>query len=102
MLRRSGAAVTAVRKIYDANLLLTVGSYDVAIVDGLLPDGSGMDFIKKRRQAGDYTPMVFCSSFWKDFATHTALKNTWGVHAVISKPVTQEQELLQAVSDFFA
>lgn len=59
---------------------------DVLVVDGLLPDGTGLDFIERLRRAGSLTPIVFFSAFWRDSRSMAHLQRTLKVDAVLRKP----------------
>jgi diguanylate cyclase (GGDEF)-like protein len=60
---------------------------DLLIVDGLLPDGDGLSWLAARRAAGDRTPTVFVSSFWKDLASFRRLTGELGVALILHKPI---------------
>ena len=62
---------------------------DMVIVDGLLPDTDGMQWMSARRQAGDRTPFVFVSAYWKDFDSFKKLTAQLGVAMVLHKPIAQ-------------
>ncbi len=60
---------------------------DLVIVDGLLPDTDGFKWIKARRDAGDQTPMIFMSFFYKDMQSFKKLTGELGVKRVLQKTV---------------
>jgi diguanylate cyclase (GGDEF)-like protein len=60
---------------------------DMVIVDGLLPDTDGMQWMTARRKDGVNTPFVFVSSFWKDLESFKKLTTQLGVAAVLHKPI---------------
>jgi diguanylate cyclase (GGDEF)-like protein len=60
---------------------------DMVIVDGLLPDTDGMQWMTARRKDGVKTPFVFVSSFWKDLDSFKKLTTQLGVAAVLHKPI---------------
>jgi diguanylate cyclase (GGDEF)-like protein len=62
-------------------------SFDIILVDGLLPDKSGVTFIEEIRAAGTQTPVVFLSAFWKDTKTYLHLTRDLGVVLVLHKPI---------------
>lgn len=48
-----------------ADKLLTTETYDLIIIDGLLPDGDGLKWIERYRTHNTVTPVLFVSAFWK-------------------------------------
>lgn len=62
-------------------------SIDYVIVDGLLPDLNGIKVTEEIRSRGNNVPIVFVSSFWKDFKTFDLLTREYGVASVVHKPV---------------
>lgn len=74
-------------KIKEARSLLAKEHPDLLIVDGLLPDGNGMDFIAELRGGGATTPIIFVSAFWKDMETHRRLTALGNVQ-VMRKPLS--------------
>lgn len=85
-LARRGIGVRVVAKIREARSLLEQERFDLLIVDGLLPDGNGMDFIAELRSSGATVPIVFVSAFWKDMDTHRRLTALGNVQ-VMRKPL---------------
>src|SRR6476646_766786 len=47
---------------------------DALVVDGLLPDGTGMDFISELRSRGVRKPVLFLSSFFRDMTSFNQLR----------------------------
>lgn len=76
-------------------------SFDLIMVDGLLPDKSGVTLIEELRAAGNKTPVVFISAFWKDTTTYLHLTRDLGVVLVLHKPVAPF-ELADQVAQFVA
>jgi DNA-binding response OmpR family regulator len=85
-LEHRGYEVHEAARIREAEALLAQRSFDLLIVDGLLPDGNGLDFISALRQRGVATPIVFLSAFWKDGASLRALAEA-GATDTLHKPV---------------
>lgn len=54
--------VEAAGSMASADQLLERCNFDILVVDVRLPDGSGVDWIIRRRAAGDLTPVVFLSA----------------------------------------
>jgi CheY-like chemotaxis protein len=61
----------------------------LVIVDGLLPDTDGFRWIKARRDAGDETPMIFTSFFYKDMDSYKRLTGELRVKRVVAKTAGQ-------------
>jgi diguanylate cyclase (GGDEF)-like protein len=71
------------------------------IVDGLLPDVNGIQWIEALRADGFETPIVFVSAFYRDLNTFKHLTNKLGVLKVFHKPVAVDRfarEVANAVS----
>ena len=77
--------------VAEADRILEGTPVDLMVVDGQLPDETGLSFIERRREAGDTTPIVFVSAFWTDYATYRLLVGDLGVNLVFSKPVTPDE-----------
>ncbi|SNR47404.1 response regulator transcription factor [Puniceibacterium sediminis] len=61
-LREEGQSVDLVASGKDALIQATGGSYDVLIVDRMLPEIDGMTLVKTLRGAGNRTPVLFLTS----------------------------------------
>lgn len=70
-----------------ADALLAKGLPDLVIVDGLLPDTRGTEWITKHRERLAARPIFFISAFWKDTATQQRLLTELAVRQVLTKPV---------------
>ncbi|WP_407049337.1 response regulator transcription factor [Methyloraptor flagellatus] len=57
-----GHPVDWVRRLDDAGDAIRVVPYDLILLDLMLPDGRGLDFLKGRRQAGDVTPVIILTA----------------------------------------
>ncbi|MBN1237971.1 MAG: response regulator transcription factor [Gammaproteobacteria bacterium] len=57
-----GHAVDWVQRVADAEDSLRTVPYDLVLLDLLLPDGRGLDLLKKRRAAGDATPVIILTA----------------------------------------
>lgn len=53
-----GHAVDWVQSISYAETSLHTTHYDLILLDLMLPDGSGIDLLKKTRKSGDTTPVI--------------------------------------------
>ena len=71
------------------------------IVDGLLPDVNGIEWIEALRADGNQTPIIFVSAFYRDLNTFKHLTHNLGVLKVFHKPVAVDRfarEVASAVS----
>ncbi len=72
--------------------------FDLALIDGLLPDGSGIDYVAELRTEYPDLPIIFVSFFWKDLSTFNLLTQEHHVAKVLNKPI-QVHELAIVVDD---
>ncbi len=70
-----------------ATALLLHESPDLIIVDGLLPDLPGVEWIESLRQRDADTLIVFLSAFWRDLETFQRLTQELSVSLVAYKPI---------------
>ena len=70
-----------------ATLLLDDENPDLLIVDGLLPDLSGAEWIESVRQRDADTTIVFLSAYWRDLETFQRLTEELSVSMVAYKPI---------------
>jgi len=70
-----------------ATELLLNESPDLVIVDGMLPDLPGVEWIESVRQRDTDTEIVFLSAFWRDLETFQRLTRELGVSLVAYKPI---------------
>ncbi len=57
-LKQDGHVIDHAEKIEDAVAFLDVGEYDLILLDIMLPDGDGRDFLKRHRAAEGDTPVI--------------------------------------------
>lgn len=57
-----GHAVDWVRCLDEADAGVRAASYDLILLDLMLPDGSGLDFLRRLRAAGDATPVMILTA----------------------------------------
>lgn len=57
-----GHAVDWVQRLDHAELSVKSTAYDLILLDLMLPDGHGIDFLRKRRNAGDSTPVIILTA----------------------------------------
>ncbi len=53
-----GHSVDWVERLADADAAVRSAVYDLVLLDLMLPDGRGLDFLRQRRSAGDVTPVI--------------------------------------------
>ena len=73
------------RKGRDALHLLATGDPSVLVVDGLLPDTTGLRWIEKIREQGVTLPIVFVSAFYRDLDSYKRLKEQLACADVLYK-----------------
>lgn len=61
-LRQTGHAVDHAPDLASAEAAMQVASYACVVLDLGLPDGSGLDLLRRRRKAGDRTPVVVATA----------------------------------------
>lgn len=61
-LTRAGHAVDCVGRLDDADASLDTTEYGLVILDLHLPDGRGLDLLKRRRKSGDKRPVIICTA----------------------------------------
>ncbi len=64
--------------------------FDLLVVDGLLPDGTGIDFISWVRGHGSDVPILYVSGVFRDEETIQALRCNERVNQTLSKPLSPE------------
>jgi two-component system OmpR family response regulator len=57
-----GHTVDWARRLDDAGDHVLTVAYDLILLDLLLPDGRGLDFLRRRRAAGDATPIIILTA----------------------------------------
>ena len=88
-LERRGHTVLQAGRCAEAKKLLSARPVDLLVVDALLPDGAGPDFIRARRDShcgGELVLLV--SAFWKKQLA--AVAKDAGAQGFLEKPVTPE------------
>jgi CheY-like chemotaxis protein len=86
-----GLEVVEARRAGDAERLLQQqGPVDVAVVDGLLPDGPGLEFVERLRGYDRKVRVVFFSAYYRDMDTFRRLTQRLDVSLVAYKPIDPE------------
>lgn len=86
-LEAHGLRVMASSKGRSARALIERKPPDLVIVDGLLPDTNGIDWIEQLREDGFDTPVIFVSAFYRDLETFRHLTRDLDVISVFHKPL---------------
>jgi len=73
-----------------ATALLAKERPELLIVDGLLPDTRGTDWISGLRAAGNDLPIIFASAFWRELGSSRTLFEELRVAEVLAKPINPE------------
>ena len=94
LLEPRGHTVLHASRCSDARKMLGSRAVDLLIVDALLPDGTGPDFIRERRAAKGQERVLLVSAFWKKELATVAREA--GAQAAMVKPVVP-QELVRKV-----
>jgi DNA-binding response OmpR family regulator len=58
----TGLTVDVVSNCADAAAALATSSFDAVVLDRMLPDGSGLDVLRRARQSGDRTPILLLTA----------------------------------------
>lgn len=87
LLSRPGRVVLCARSGAEATEVIERVPVQLAVVDGLLPDTTGIDWIARRRALTDHTAIVFVSSFWRDLPSYRRLTDELAVQLVVRKPI---------------
>lgn len=57
-----GHAVDWVQRLHHARNSVRTTPYDLILLDLMLPDGRGLDFLRQQRSAGDVTPVIILTA----------------------------------------
>ena len=90
ILEGSGVEAKVVSCVEEAKKLFAEEDYEVLLVDGLLPDGMGIDFIRWVRASQPEIPIIYVSGFFRDAVTYQTLKYELRVNKILPKPITSE------------
>jgi len=74
----------------DASVEAELGSFQLVVLDGQLPDTDGLSWLALMRPKLEETPVMFVSATWRDTATHQKLVQELGVNCIVHKPVSIE------------
>ncbi|MFO1150853.1 MAG: response regulator transcription factor [Alsobacter sp.] len=57
-----GHSVDWARRLEEGGAAILAAAYDLVLLDLMLPDGRGLDFLRRRRAAGDVTPVMILTA----------------------------------------
>ena len=89
ILERSGFDVVSARDFSEALMLASKYTFDVYLLDALLPDGNGVDLCRKIREMDANTPIVFFSA--RGYQRDKDQAFAAGAQAYVSKPALPEE-----------
>ena len=95
---RAGHGTTWVRRLADARRFLIAEAFSVALLDIVLPDGSGLDLLASLRSAGNSIPVVMLTA--RDSVNDRIRGLDGGADDYLAKPFSVEELLsrLRAVT----
>ena len=91
ILRQRGFTVHLAGRAREATRILDREPVDLVVVDGLLPDGSGIDFVGTLRARPKALEVIFLSAFFRDLQSHRRLVDELHVSAVLRKPLPAQE-----------
>lgn len=90
-LEKRGHHVLQAARGSEADTLLVSNKADLFLVDGLLPDMTGLQWLEKLRKTGIAAPALFVTSFWKSEPDFELVTQQLGATQLLRKPVTAER-----------
>jgi two-component system phosphate regulon response regulator PhoB len=91
VLEQRGHRVLQAGRAAEADRLLEEEHADLLLVDGLLPDITGVQWIEKLRRAGRQTQVLLITSFWKSMRDFAVAAKSLGSIEMVRKPVEPEE-----------
>ena len=91
VLEQRGHRVLQAGRAAEADRLLEEEHADLLLVDGLLPDITGVQWIEKLREAGRHTQVVLITSFWKSMRDFAIAARRLGSIEMVRKPVEADE-----------
>jgi PAS domain S-box-containing protein len=96
MLSDAGYVVTAIANVNEAEAALKGTPFELLLVDVVLPDGNGLDFVQRARAAGGDFAALLCSGYSQGADVHQAMQTNG--FRYLEKPIGSMQ-LLQTVRE---
>jgi two-component system, OmpR family, phosphate regulon response regulator PhoB len=85
-----GYRVLQAGRAADGDRLLELENPDLMLVDGLLPDITGVQWIEKVRRAGQRMHILLVTSFWRSLREFEVVARKLGDIQLLRKPVEPE------------
>src|SRR5688500_10315929 len=90
-LSAAGVHVLEAGTAREAQRLLDGETVHLLVVDGLLPDARGVQWIGQLRASGVKLPIIFISAYWRDLTTYRKPTDELLVKLVLYKPFDAER-----------
>ena len=87
-MRMLGYEMSNAPTLTDALRLARGGGFDLYLVDGKLPDGTGVEFCQRIREFDSRTPILFCSA--SAYPNNIEAAKAAGAQGYLIKPVDPE------------
>ena len=91
VLEGRGHRVLQAGRAAEADRILEEEHADLLLVDGLLPDITGVQWIEKLRGAGRQTQVLLITSFWKSMRDFAIAARKLGAIEMVRKPVEPDE-----------
>lgn len=91
ILKKFDVQVSIVHKLREAIILILRNKFDLIMVDGYLPDGSGVDFVLYLHKKKIESEIAFVSGGYTTSEQYKWLKSEIGVDYVINKPIQPKE-----------
>jgi DNA-binding response OmpR family regulator len=90
-LEKRGHRVLPASRAAEADRLLQAEDPDLLLVDGLLPDITGVQLVEKIRASGRQTQVLLVTSFWKSMRAFAVAAAELGPIRLLRKPLEPEE-----------
>ncbi|BAU89919.1 two-component response regulator [Methylorubrum populi] len=90
ILRDEGFVADHVTTLSDASLSATLAPYEAILVDRMLPDGDGLDWVREQRRSGSTVPMLIITAE-RDAVDHRVEGLNAGADDYILKPMPLDE-----------
>ena len=91
VLEGRGHRVLQAGRAAEADRILEEDHADLLLVDGLLPDITGVQWIEKLRESGRQTQVLLVTSFWKSMRDFAIAARKLGSIEMVRKPVEPDE-----------
>ena len=90
ILRDEGCVADHVTTLADASLSVSLATYEAMLVDRMLPDGDGLDWVREQRRAGSTVPMLIITAE-RDTVDHRVEGLNAGADDYMLKPMPLDE-----------